>query len=371
MKRTSHNCQRNDEGVALLLALLFIVLLTVIVVEYAYETQVDTALVASNLSDYQAQIAAKSAIAMGVSMLTADAMANQNGQPGTPGGSTTATTTATTSTRAGSGSSTDPTVGGALFDSLDEAWAYGVPFQKINNAIMQCSIDDEYGKINLNAVFDSRRQEPNETLEQALRFLFEQRGAEEDPTDAILDWVDSDDDPRPNGAESDYYQSLVTPYPCKNAPFTSVEELLLIRGITPELYFGNIDMQQLPLSELCTVHGHRSGRINVNTAEAETLTAIGDALGTPGLADLVLEERQRMPFQNNLDLVQRGILPPQETSGDASTRRARPFIVASTSYRLHGNGIAGDSRVRIEAFLTRDSAAGIDGIRLTDWKEIR
>ena len=366
MKHCFHNSHRNDAGVALLLALLFIVLLTVIVVEYAYATQVDTALVASNLSDYQAQIAAKSAIAMGVSMLTADAMANQNGQPGSPGGST--TTTATTSTRAGSGSSTDPIVGGALFDSLDEAWAYGVPFQKINNAIMQCSIDDEYGKINLNAVFDSRRQEPNETLEQALRFLFEQRGAEEDPTDAILDWVDSDDDPRPNGAESDYYQSLATPYPCKNAPFTSVEELLVVRGITPELYFGNIDMQQLPLSELCTVHGHRSGRVNVNTAQPETLTAIGDALGTPGLADLVLEERQRMPFQNTQDLVQRGILPPQETTGDASTRRARPFIVASTSYRLHGNGIAGESRAHRRP---RATCAGIDGIRLTDWKEIR
>ena len=226
-------------------------------------------------------------------------------------------------------------VGGARCDRRDEAWAYGVAFQKINNAIMQCSIDDEYGKINLNAVFDSRRQEPNETLEQALRFLFEQRGAEEDPTDAILDWVDSDDDPRPNGAESDYYQSLATPYPCKNAPFTSVEELLVVRGITPELYFGNIDMQQLPLSELCTVHGHRSGRVNVNTAQPETLTAIGDALGTPGLADLVLEERQRMPFQNTQDLVQRGILPPQETTGDASTRLSRPFIVPRPSYLLH------------------------------------
>mgnify|MGYP001620190539 CR=1 FL=1 len=362
---TSRHHRKNDQGVALLLALLFIVLLTVLVVEYAYETQVDTALVGANLSDYQAQIAAKSAIAMGVSMLTADVLASQDpGQQGSPAG-------AAPSPSGGTGSSGDPTIGGAVFDSLDEAWALGMPFQQINNAIMQCTIDDEYGKISLSAVIDSRRQAPNETLEQALRFLFEQRGAEEDPTDAILDWIDSDDDPRPNGAESDYYQSLAVPYPCKNASLGSVEELLLIRGMTPELYFGDIEAQQLPLSELCTVRGHRSGRINVNTAEPEVLAAIGDALGMPGLSDLVVEERQRMPFQNNQELVQRGILPPQDNTGDASSRRARPFAVSSTSYRIHGNGIAGESRVRIEAFLTRDASAGIDGIRLTDWKEIR
>ncbi len=370
MTHGNPHTRRNQEGVALLLALLFIVLLTVLVVEYAYETQVDTALVAANLSDYQAQIAAKSAIAMGVSVLTADVMVNQTGQAATQTG-TTPTSTPPSTTSQGSGSSTNPTVGGAAFDSLDEAWAYGIPFQKINNAIMECTIDDEYGKINLNAAFDSRRQQPNESLEQALRFLFEARGAEVDPTDAILDWIDSDDDPRPNGGESDYYQSLLKPYPCKNAPMTSVDELLLIRGITPELYFGNAGMQQLPLSELLTVHGHRSGRINVNTAEPETLTAIGDSLGMPGLADLVMEERQRMPFQSNQDLVQRGILPPQDNSGDPSARRSRPFTVASSSYRIYGNGIAGESRVRIEAFLTRDPSAGIDGIRLTDWKEIR
>ncbi|MBM3290953.1 MAG: general secretion pathway protein GspK, partial [Candidatus Hydrogenedentes bacterium] len=252
----------NNDGVALLLVLLFIVLLTVLVVEYAYETQVDTSLVAANLSDYQAQIAAKSAIAMGVSVLTSDVMAIQQGATGAG-----AQMGGQPNVKLGSGTPEDPSVGGALFDSLDEAWAYGVPFQEINNAIMHCEIDDEYGKINLNAVIDPRRAEPNETLEQALRFLFESRGAEEDPTDAILDWIDGDDDPRPNGAETEYYQSLLQPYPCKNAPLNSVEELLLIRGVTPELFFGNIDMQQLPLTELCTVHGQRSGRINVNTAE--------------------------------------------------------------------------------------------------------
>lgn len=359
---------RNDEGVALLLALLFIALLTVLVVEYAYETQVDIALVEANLTDYQALIAAKSAIAVGRSLLTADLLAPPGTAAEDRGGVSSSTAR---SSGSDSGAGEGGTQGGAQYDSLDEAWAYGVPFERLNNATMQCSIDDEFGKININALVDPRRQEPNETLEQALRFLFEQRGAEEDPTDAIIDWIDADDDPRPEGAEAEFYQSLATPYPCKNAPMNSVEELLLVRGMTPELYFGRPDEQQLPLSELLTVHGHRNGRINVNTAEPEVLTAIGEALGIPGLGEIVVEERQRLPFQSNQDLVQRGVLPPQQPSGDASARRPRPFTVTSTSFRLHGNGLCGNSRVRIEAFLARDGNAGPDGIRIVDWREIR
>ena len=57
--------------------------------------------------------------------------------------------------------------------------------------------------------------------------------------DAIRDFVDRDDNHRLNGAENDYYQSLDAPYSCKNMPFENIEELLLVRGITPDIYFGS------------------------------------------------------------------------------------------------------------------------------------
>ncbi len=59
---------------------------------------------------------------------------------------------------------------------------------------------------------------------------------------AIVDWRDSDDMPtagaQGTGAESDYYQALNPPYAAKNAPFDTVDELLLVRGITPALLYG-------------------------------------------------------------------------------------------------------------------------------------
>lgn len=63
-------------------------------------------------------------------------------------------------------------------------------------------------------------------------------GMTDDVAAAIVDWRDTDSDISPNGAESEYYQSLPNPYACKNSPFETVEELLLVRGMTPELLYG-------------------------------------------------------------------------------------------------------------------------------------
>ena len=60
----------------------------------------------------------------------------------------------------------------------------------------------------------------------------------DDIADAIIDWVDKDDEAREYGAESSYYEGLNPPYQCKNAPMDSLEELLLVRGVTPELLYG-------------------------------------------------------------------------------------------------------------------------------------
>ena len=63
-------------------------------------------------------------------------------------------------------------------------------------------------------------------------------GMTDDTADAILDWIDADDTPRDQGAESDFYGSLDHGYTPRDAAPVSIEELLLVRGVTPELLFG-------------------------------------------------------------------------------------------------------------------------------------
>lgn len=95
-------------------------------------------------------------------------------------------------------------------------------------------VTDECGKINLNTLMklDSSGQKAHDILMMLPNMT-------EDVANSILDWLDADDDPRNDGAESDYYSSLNPPYRAKNGPLDSLEELLLVKGVTPQLLFGN------------------------------------------------------------------------------------------------------------------------------------
>ena len=55
---------------------------------------------------------------------------------------------------------------------------------------------------------------------------------------AIQDWRDQDNTVTPNGAEAEYYMSLQPPYLPQNGPFQTTRELLMVRGVKRELFFG-------------------------------------------------------------------------------------------------------------------------------------
>ena len=61
---------------------------------------------------------------------------------------------------------------------------------------------------------------------------------DESIADAILDWIDSDDDTREFGAESGQYLGMRYPYLPRNAPFRFIQELELVVGVRPEFVRG-------------------------------------------------------------------------------------------------------------------------------------
>lgn len=95
-------------------------------------------------------------------------------------------------------------------------------------------LENESSRLNLNAlvIADMQAEEGGRQLLMGLP------GMTEDVADAIMDWLDEDDDVREIGAEVDYYSGLDPPYAPRNGPLETVEELLLVRGVTPELLFG-------------------------------------------------------------------------------------------------------------------------------------
>jgi hypothetical protein len=95
-------------------------------------------------------------------------------------------------------------------------------------------LENESAKLNVNSLLLA-----DKTVENGgRRLLMGLPGMTEDVADAILDWLDPDDEPREFGAELEYYTTLPTPYTPKNGPLETIEELLLVRGVTPELLFG-------------------------------------------------------------------------------------------------------------------------------------
>jgi len=84
--------------------------------------------------------------------------------------------------------------------------------------------EDEAAKININtADADVLLSMPNMTAELV---------------DCLIDYRDRDGDTRPQGAEQDYYAGLPQPYLIKNAPFTTLEELLLVKGFNGQIVYG-------------------------------------------------------------------------------------------------------------------------------------
>lgn len=95
-------------------------------------------------------------------------------------------------------------------------------------------IQDESAKLNLALVPQMEKKAPG----SAKAALMQLPGMTDDVADAILDWIDDDDTPREQGAEADYYSTLTPAYAPRNALPVTIEELLSVRGVTPEMLYG-------------------------------------------------------------------------------------------------------------------------------------
>jgi general secretion pathway protein K len=210
-------------------------------------------------------------------------------------------------------------------DTIQEDWANpekigevlgDIPFEE---GAISVNIMDELGKIQLNAlaVFPEAQAFNNSQHQLWDRFLHLLRSQDDtletiEPSmiiNSAKDWLDSGDDDAItglNGAETDYYEDLEPPYSCKNGRFTHISELLLVRGITPELFLTLGGTQGI--SSFLTIHGMKrtkgntftyDGKINISTAEIPVLAAIMPA-GYEELAPFVFEYRIEKSGENYL-----------------------------------------------------------------------
>ena len=119
--------------------------------------------------------------------------------------------------------------------SVVPAWRFSVVASRYDGPenTMRFGITPESAKLNLNVATDDQVVTLMTPLLNALQIDNVQ-----DLIDSILDWRDEDGDTRGAGAENEYYNTLKPAYNAKNGRFDSVEELLLVKGITAAVLYG-------------------------------------------------------------------------------------------------------------------------------------
>jgi hypothetical protein len=115
------------------------------------------------------------------------------------------------------------------------AWRYSVVAENLDGPVdtIRYGITPEASKLNLNTATDTE-------IERLLTPLLLDLRIENAPdlVAALLDWRDDDENPRPQGAEDEYYTNLEPGYHAKNGHLDTIEELLLVKGWTAAMLYG-------------------------------------------------------------------------------------------------------------------------------------
>jgi general secretion pathway protein K len=295
----------SQRGIALVIVMISVMVLTVLAAGFAYSMKVETKLARNANSEAELEWLGRSGVEYARWVLANSLL--------------------------------DPT---QPWDSLDQPWATGSgslgptnsPIAEVQNPFplgsgtVTWKIVDLERKFNINAIEPILQQ----VLPQAFTVIGDSPGDSTVIVNSILDWIDPDDQPHVEGAETEYYQSLEPPYAAKNGPLDDISELLLIKGMTPEIYYGvsatnyqpsyysqqrNRFGQQaaaLPtatvgMADLFTTLS--DGKININTASAEVLQLLPGV--DPMIAEAIVNGRA-----GEADITAPGMVGPYRSVGD-------------------------------------------------------
>jgi len=172
----------------------------------------------------------------------------------------------------------------------------------------KCSVivTEESGKLNVNLLKDKNGRLNRAAIDRLLRLidLLNQQSAGHPHigyglVSSIIDWTDSDDEVTSlpfikhenSGAESGYYEMLATPYTCKNGPFDTTEELLLVKGVKPQVFER--------IRDYVTVYG--DGKVNINSASKLVIESLSEKMDAV-LAQVIINRRKIKPFNSITEL---------------------------------------------------------------------
>ena len=290
----------NEKGMALLLVLVIIVLLTAVITEFAFSSLVELRLAETFRDNAKAYYLAKGGLEAARMLLRND----DNG-----------------------------------FDAFSETWGEAWQDQPLGDGVVSLSIKDHDGRFNVNSLVTAQGK-PDQALRERLLRLLDRLGIEdgESLVDALTDWIDPDDDSSPFGAESAFYRAKELP-PCRNAPLKFPEELLMVHGFTPEIF--------KKIEPYLTIYG--GAKINANTAPVAVLASLSERMDLEA-AQKIADYRQEHPFEKVTDLQN---VPYLDNTSYLSISSA--LDVKSTVFQIEVRSTVNRSRAILEAAVEKAS----------------
>jgi general secretion pathway protein K len=161
--------------------------------------------------------------------------------------------------------------------ALSQEWAQQLPPLPVEGGQIQGKLEDLQGRFNLNNLVQPAAVPQFQHLLQALN---------QDPAlaQAVADWMSKGNVTSPGGAKDDYYSRLQPAYLTSGAAMTSVSELLLVKGFTPQVYAQVAPyVCALPVQAGATL-------ININTASGPVIESM-DVHVSADLASQAIGER--------------------------------------------------------------------------------
>lgn len=163
-------------------------------------------------------------------------------------------------------------------DHLGEMWAQPFPPFPVEGGVIMARLEDANSRFNLNSLVQGGSM--NQAAVDYFQRLLRNRNLPEGLVFAVVDWIDKDSEPQSSeGAEEDFYLRGERPYRAANQPLSSITELRLIRGFTPEIVAAlSPYVEVLP----------GTAKLNINTMGAVQMQAL-----IQGLTETAGEELQR------------------------------------------------------------------------------
>ncbi len=175
-------------------------------------------------------------------------------------------------------------------DDLTENWAKPLPPLAVEGGLVTGLITDAQARFNINNLV--RNNTPSKPDIAAFRQLLLSLSIDPNLTEAVVDWIDTDDTTQPYGAEDIDYLQMKTPYRAANQLMWSVDELRLVRGFTQEI----VEKLRPWITAL-----HQPTEINVNTTSKEVLGAVFYTLPAPAIEQIVSQR----PYKDQAELAKK------------------------------------------------------------------